>query len=160
MSNVKRVTIEHVCYHLMTRGNQKQKTFRTNEDYLNYLSLLKRFKRKYQFRVYAYCLMPNHVHIVGEIENHLLLSNFMHDLNRTYTFYFNNRHKTVGHLWQGRFKSMVIAKDRYLIDCISYIEQNPVRADLVKLLTEYPWNSYKSRVLCKDDGISDKLPLI
>lgn len=160
MSNVKRILMENVCYHLIIRGNQKQKTFICQEDHLIYLSLLKRFKQKYKFRVYAYCLMPNHVHILGEIESHLLLSNFMHDLNRTYTFYFNNKHKKVGHLWQGRFKSMIITKDKYLIDCINYIELNPLRVNLVKQLSEYPWNSYNTRVLGKNDKIIDKLSLI
>lgn len=160
MSTVKRVLMENVCYHLISRGNQKQKIFRCQEDYFTYLSLLRRFKRKYKFRVYAYCLMPNHVHLLGEIENHLFLSNFMHDLNRTYTFYFNNKHRKVGHLWQGRFRSMIITKDKYLVDCINYIELNPLRIDLVKQLPEYLWNSYNARVLGKDDKIIDKLSLI
>lgn len=160
MSNVKRILIENVCYHLITRGNQKQKIFKCTEDYLIYLSLLRRFKRKYKFSVYAYCLMPNHVHLLGEIESSALLSNFMHDLNRTYTLYFNNKHKKVGHLWQGRFKSMIVARDKYLIDCINYIELNPLRAELVNQLSEYLWNSYVARVLGKDDKIVDKLSLI
>ncbi len=103
--------------------------------------------------------MPNHVHLLGEIANHLMLSNFMHDLNRTYTRYFNNKHKKVGHLWQGRFRSMVITKDKYLIDCLSYIEMNPLRANLVKRPSEYPWNSYNARVLGKDDRITDRVSL-
>lgn len=160
MSNARRILMEHVCYHLITRGNQKQKIFRYAEDYLLYLSLLRRFKRKYKFQVYAYCLMPNHVHIVGEIENHLTLSNFMHDLNRTYTLHFNNKHEKVGHLWQGRFKSMIISKDKYLIDCINYVETNPLRTNLVKGLSEYTWSSYNTRVLGKNDSILDKLSLI
>jgi len=160
MSNAKRILMENVCYHLITRGNQKQKVFSCREDHLVYLSLLGRFKRKYKFRVYAYCLMPNHVHILGEAENHLLLSNFMHDLNRTYTFYFNNKHKKVSHLWQGRFKSMIISKDNYLIDCINYIELNPLKTDLAKQLSEYPWSSYNARALGKDDKIIDELSFI
>jgi putative transposase len=160
MSNIKRVLLENACYHLITRGNQKQKVFAGKDDYRAYLLLLRKFKRKYKFRVYAYCLMPNHIHVLGEIECHLKLSNFMHDLNRTYTLYFNNAHKKVGHLWQGRFKSMIISKDQYLIDCINYIELNPLRMDLVKQLSEYPWSSYKARVFGNDDGITDRLSLI
>lgn len=155
MPNAKRILLENVCYHLITRGNQKQKVFMNRGDYLIYLSLLKRFKRKYKFLLYAYCLMPNHVHLVGEIENHLLLSNFMHDLNRTYTLYFNNKHGKVGHLWQGRFKNRVIAKDRYLIDCINYVEANPLRSDLVKEIPQYQWSSYNGRVLGRGDKIID-----
>ncbi len=157
MSNAKRVLLENVCYHLMTRGNQKQEIFRSREDYLTYLALLRRFKQKYKFRIYAWCLMPNHVHILGEIENYLALSKFMHDLNRTYTSYFNNNHKKVGHLWQGRFKSMIITKNRYLIDCINYIELNPLRSNLVKQISEYSWTSYNARALGKNDKILDQL---
>jgi putative transposase len=141
----------------MVRGNQKQRIFRSTEDYLLYLALLKKFKRKYKFKVYAYCLMPNHVHLLGEIENSLMLSKFMHDLNRTYTLYFNNKYSKVGHLWQGRFKSMTITKDKYLIDCINYIELNPLRSALVQKIADYPWSSYHARALGKESKVIDQL---
>jgi len=160
MSTTKRILIKNACYHLVTRGNQKQRVFLCNDDYLAYLLLLKKFKRKYNFKLYAWCLMPNHVHLLGETENYLELSNFMHDLNRTYTLYFNNAHKKVGHLWQGRFKSMGICKDEYLIDCINYIELNPLKKELVQQLSEYPWSSYGARALGNDDKITDTLSLI
>ncbi|MEW6101307.1 MAG: transposase, partial [Candidatus Omnitrophota bacterium] len=131
--------------------------FRLQEDYLVYLSLLRRFKRKYKFKVYAYCLMPNHVHILGEIGDRRMLSSFMHDLNMTYTRYFNGKHEKVGHLWQGRFKNKVIAKDEYLIQCFNYVEFNPVRAQLTQSPSEYPWNSYHARVLGKNDRLTDTL---
>jgi putative transposase len=102
MSTVKRLVMENACYHLIVRGNQKQNVFRSEDDYLAYLALLKRFKRKYKFRLYAYCLMPNHVHLLGELEIPAFLSKFMHGLNRTYTLYFNNKYEEVGHLWQGK----------------------------------------------------------
>lgn len=152
--------MENVCYHLIIRGNRKQKIFRCAEDHTVYLSLLRKFKRKHKFKVYAFCLMPNHVHILGEVENPSDLSNFMHDLNRTYTLYFNKKYKKVGHLWQGRFKSMIITKDKYLIDCLNYIELNPLRSDLVKTLSEYPWDSYNTRVLGKDNKITEQLSII
>lgn len=158
MANMKRVLIQNACYHLITRGNQKQKIFRSSEDYLLYLSLLKKFKRKYGFQVYAYCLMPNHVHILGEIKNPPFLSKFMHDLNRVYTQYFNSKHEKVGHLWQGRFKSMIVVRDQYLIDCMNYIELNPLRAGLVKQPSEYLWTSYNSRRLGRNDKVTDNLP--
>jgi len=102
--------------------------------------------------------MPNHIHLVGEINDAPLISNFMHDLNRTYTLYFNSKYNLVGHLWQGRFKSKVICKDRYLIDCLRYIEYNPMRANLVKSASEYKWSSYPGRVLDERNGIIDELP--
>jgi len=155
---MKRVLVAGCCYHLITRGNQKQNIFRCDEDNLKYLHFLKKFKRKYKLRLYAYCLMPNHIHIIGEIQDTAQLSGFMHDLNRTYTLYFNNRYKQVGHLWQGRFKSKIISKNNYLIDCLNYIEYNPVRANLVRNASEYQWSSYNSRILDKDDEILNELP--
>ena len=156
MSTVKRLVMENACYHLMVRGNQKQNVFRSQDDYLTYLALLKRFKRKYKFRLYAYCLMPNHVHLLGQLDSPTFLSKFMHGLNRTYTLYFNNKYGEVGHLWQGRFKSKIIAKDKYLLDCINYIESNPIRSGLTDRLLEYAWNSYPARVLNVTDDIIDE----
>jgi len=74
----------------------------------------------------------------------------MQGLSRSYTAYFNQRYKKVGHLWQGRFKSKVIVKDNYLIDCIHYIELNPVRANMVKTASDYVWSSYRERVILQD----------
>ncbi|MBM3244368.1 MAG: transposase [Candidatus Omnitrophica bacterium] len=157
MPHIKRLLIEGYCYHLITRGNQKQKVFHCSEDYLMYLMLLKKFKRKYKFLIYAYCLMPNHAHLLGEIKDILCLSSFMHDLNRTYTLYFNRKYEKVGHLWQGRFKSKIICKDRYLLDCLTYIEMNPVRSNLITNAADYPWSSYKARILDGHDFVLDEL---
>lgn len=159
MPNVKRVVLEGCCYHLITRGNQKQKVFKCNNDCEKYLYFLKKFKRKYKFNIYAYCLMPNHVHIIGQPNKISDLSKFMHDLNRTYTLYFNNKYKKVGHLWQGRFKSKIISRDNYLIDCLNYVEYNPVRKNLIQNVSEYIWSSYRSRILDKNNGLIDELPL-
>ena len=71
----------------------------------------------------------------------------MQGISRSYTAHFNKKYKKVGHLWQGRFKSKVIAKDGYLIDCIQYVEHNPVRAKMVKAAAEYSWSSYRERTL-------------
>lgn len=79
----------------------------------------------------------------------------MQGVSRSYTAYFNKRYKKVGHLWQDRFKSKVIVKDNYLIDCIHYIELNPVRANLVKTAADYEWSSYRERILAQ--GINGKL---
>lgn len=151
------MVLENACYHLMIRGNQKQKVFKNESDYLAYLALLKRFKRKYKFKLYAFCLMPNHVHLLGQIDNPPYLSKFMHGINRTYTLYFNHKYKKVGHLWQGRYKSKIISKDRYLFDCINYIESNPIRSGLTSGLMEYAWNSYRDRALKPTSGRLDEL---
>jgi putative transposase len=139
----------------MVRGNQKQKTFIEKADFMKYLDLLKHYKRKYHFNVYGYCLMPNHVHLIVELEKSAFLGKFMQGLNQTYTIWFNKKYKKVGHLWQGRYKSMLIQKDRYLLDCIEYLELNPVRANIVKSPSDYPWSSWQDRITCKKDSRLD-----
>lgn len=142
-----RLLIECACYHITTRGNQRQLVFLDDKDYKVYLNHLCRYKKECGFLIYGFCLMPNHIHLVGEPTIQTNLSKFMQKLSRSYTAYFNKRYGKVGHLWQDRFRSKVIIKDRYLIDCIQYIEMNPVRAAIVKSATDYPWCSYGERVL-------------
>ena len=156
MPNGPRLLLDNVCYHITTRGNHKQWIFKDGRDYKAYLDRLRKYKKKYQFLLYAYCLMPNHIHLLGEIKKTSHLSKFMSSLQRSYTAYFNEKYATVGHLCQGRFKSRVIAKDNYLVDCISYIETNPVKADMVTGIQEYKWSSYPERALGEN---SDK-PLL
>ena len=158
MPNTRRILLEGCCYHLIVRGNQKQPVFKEPEDHAFYLHLLKKQKRRHKFYLYAYCLMPNHVHLLGEIKPATHLSRFMHDLNRTYTLYFNHKYNEVGHLWQGRFKHKLIYKDTYLIDCINYIERNPLRASLVNNPLDYPWSSYKTRAVGTAEKLIDELP--
>ena len=140
-----RVLIDNACYHIIARATQGQKLFKEKEDFEEYLKRVQRYKRRHNFRLYGFCLMPNHVHMLGEIEEKMALSDFMHDLTRSYTAYFNEKYDKVGYLWQGRFKSKVITKDRYLLDCLHYIEVNPIRASMVNVVHEYPWSSYKER---------------
>jgi len=97
--------------------------------------------------LYGYCLMPNHIHLIGEPVYPEKLPKFMQCLHRSYTAYFNKKYNKVGHLWQGRFKAKLIAKDQYLIHCIAYVEQNPVRAKLINSPNEYEFSSYSERNL-------------
>ena len=142
-----RLVLNNGCYHITTRGNQRQKVFLCEEDYEKYLTMLKKYKRKYTFRLYGHCLMPNHIHLIGEIDKKENLTKFMQGINRAYTAYFNKTYRKVGHLWQGRFKSKIITKDEYLINSINYIELNPVRANIVRFPQEYRWSSYTERNL-------------
>jgi len=148
-----RLLLENACYHIITRGNQKQQVFFDKNDYKRYLLLLRKYKRKFGFLIYGFCLMPNHVHLIGEPKLTANMAKFMQGLSRAYTAYFNKRYKKVGHLWQGRFKSKAIVKDNYLIDCIHYIELNPVRAKIVSSAGEYCWSSHQERVSGKSLSI-------
>ena len=147
MPRVARIIAPHYPHHITQRGNNRADVFFDDEDRATYLSLLKDYRERSSVDVWAYCLMPNHVHIIGEIENSQNLCKFMHGLNRSYTLYYNDVYKKVGHLWQGRFKSKIIVKDEYLISCINYIELNPIRAGLASSPEKYNWSSYKERVL-------------
>jgi len=142
MPRIARVTTENGCYHIISRGNQKQPVFLKGEDYEKYLSLLYKYKERYNFKLYSFCLMPNHVHLVIEVGIPSLLKKVLHGLNLSYSQYFNFKYDKVGHLWQDRFKSRLIEKDNYLLGCINYIENNPLRAGLVSRIKEYPWSSY------------------
>jgi putative transposase len=136
----------------MARGNQKQATFIEETDFMKYLDILRHYKRKYHFRLYGYCLMPNHVHLILEIKKSGDLSKVMQGLNQTYTIWFNEKYKKVGHLWQGRYKSKVIQKDKYMLECIAYVELNPLRANIANSPFDYHWTSWRPRLgYIKDD---------
>jgi len=141
-----RILVENACYHIFNRGNQKRSIFLDAADYQRYLFLLKLYKSKYKVKLYGWCLMPNHFHLIVEPKHSETLEKFMQSLTQTYTFSFNRKYKTTGRLWQGRFKHRVMEKEKYLIDCIFYVEANPVRAGLVDTPSKYPWSSYQTRI--------------
>ena len=145
MTRIARIAMDNAVYHIITRGNQKQTVFREQRDYTEYLSRLEFYKKKYAFKLYSFCLMPNHVHLIIEVDVNSKLNKIMRGLNLSYTLYFNFKYKTVGHLWQDRFKSKIIEKDAYLLGCINYIDANPLRAGLTSNIEEYAWSSYAFR---------------
>jgi len=151
-----RLIVNKACYHVMTRGNQKQVIFRENADYKKYLSFINKYRERYKFKIYGWCLMKNHVHLVLESD---LLGKVMHGINLSYAQYSKHKYGIVGHFWQDRYKSYVIQKDSYLINCISYIEYNPIRAEIASRPEDYEWSSYKARILGKEDKLLDGLVL-
>lgn len=153
-----RLLISNVCYHIIQRGNQKQNIFLEDADFEKYLEILLHYKRKYYFKLYAYCLMPNHIHLIAEVNKVNDLAKIMQGIALTYTLWFNKKYGKVGHLWQGRFKNMIIQKDRYLIDCLNYIEYNPLRAKLTSSPIDYMWSSWKYRTLNIKLDLLDMVP--
>jgi putative transposase len=149
MGRIARVYMENAYYHITVRGNQKKRVFLDEADFKKYLNLLHRYKTKFRFKIYGYCLMNNHIHLNLKPRTPGELSKFMHGINLSYTQYFNSKYKKVGHLWQGRFKSFLITKDKYLLNTVLYIENNPVRAQLVEDAVDYKWSSYRNRLLGK-----------
>jgi len=155
MSEHGRLLLENVFYHIMSRGNQKQRVFLEDADCEKYLGLLKRYKKRYKFKLYAWCLMPNHTHLILDVRRPKELARIMQGLNLAYSRWYNKKYSKVGHLWQGRFKSMIIQKDKYVLDCINYVEMNPLRAGIKLAPLEYPWSSYRSRSLGEQTYLLD-----
>ncbi len=141
MARPLRVEYEGAFYHITARGNEKASVFRDNRDYDRFLDLLGRMHERYGILVHAYVLMTNHYHLLMETPRGNLVAT-MHDLNTAYTNYFNRKYERVGHLLQGRYRSILVEKDAYLLELSRYIHLNPVRARIVRFLEQYPWSSY------------------
>jgi REP element-mobilizing transposase RayT len=136
-----RIEFTGAFYHVIVRGNQKQRVFKDPADFQKYLLTLTVYKNRTGSRVYAYVLMNNHVHLLIETKD-IPLSKIMQGLNQTYTMYFNRRYNTVGHLFQGRYKAILCDRDAYLLGLVQYIHRNPLRAKLADRLDAYPWSSH------------------
>jgi putative transposase len=130
-------------YHLTARGNARQAIYVDDEDRRLFLQLLGAAVERYQWRCHAYCLMPNHYHLLVETPQGYLSAG-MRQLNGVYTQRFNRRHNRVGHVFQGRFKAIVVERDTYLLELCRYIVLNPVRAGLVKRPGNFVWSSYRA----------------
>ena len=141
MARRPRIEFEGAFYHVITRGNQRQRVFKTEKDYAKYLEILADYKDRYEYFLYAYVLMNNHVHLLMETQV-APLSKILQGINQRYTLYFNRKYRTVGHLFQGRYKAILCDKDEYLLSIIKYIHLNPVRAEVAKSPEEYRWSSH------------------
>ena len=127
-------------YHIVNRGVEQRVIFKEAEDYEKFEELLCSYAQSYGVIIHNYCLMSNHYHLLIEIEDGNL-SKFMRQINMNYSIYFNKKYKRSGHLWQGRFKSWYVTDEAYLYTLILYIEQNPLKAKMVKRVEEYPYST-------------------
>jgi len=147
-----------LIYHVYSRGNMKLEIFYSEQDYLHFIRLLEEYSRSFETKIYHWVLIPNHYHLLLELDNPENISAMMAGLNHAYTHYYHATYHTAGYLWQGRFKSQPVEKERYLITCGRYIERNPVRAGIVSEAHEYPYSS--ARFYCKgsSDGVTVEDP--
>ena len=148
-----------LLYHVIARGNQRQPTFLTDADYEAYLARLARYRKRYGVFLYAYCLMPNHVHLLAETSE-APLSRFMQGLQQSYTQRFNRTYGKVGHLFQGRYKAIVCDRDEYLMALIRYIHLNPLRAGLVEDPDAYPYSGRRAYLGADRGGLVDAGPIL
>jgi REP-associated tyrosine transposase len=140
-----RIEYPGAVYHVTSRGNEKKVIFKNDQDRRMLLTLLHRINMRYHWVCHAYCLMDNHYHLVIETpEGNLSLG--MRQLNGVYTQWFNQRHDRVGHLFQGRYKAILIQKETHLVEVCRYVVLNPVRADTRKRPEDWPWSSFRATV--------------
>jgi len=153
-----RPLVEGGCYHLIARGNNRQFLFTEEAAFRYFLDGLARAKTRYPAKLYHYCLMSNHIHLLLAIESGADLPRFMQHLLQGYGRWYQHRVGQVGHVWQGRYKSPLVARDSYFLEAGRYIERNPLRAKLVTDLKDYPWSSYAFYAYGTDHALVDEDP--
>jgi REP element-mobilizing transposase RayT len=137
-------------YHITSRGNERRKIFFDDSDRIKFLSILEDYHERYGVLIHSYVLMDNHYHILMETPQGNLLK-VMHGINGGYTGYFNRKHGRVGHLFQGRYRGILVDKEGYLLELSRYVHLNPVRAKIVKKAETYQWSSYGGYVREKEE---------
>ncbi|MCP3892039.1 MAG: transposase [Desulfobulbaceae bacterium] len=156
MARQARVILPNTPHHIMQRGHNRQVVFASDEDFQYYRENLQLFKDEFCCKIYSYCLMTNHVHlIVNPGDNPESLSLLMKRVAGRQTRYVNKLEKRSGSLWEGRFKSSIISSQEYLISCSRYIELNPMRAGMVEDPSVYQWSSFSKKAKGKPDAVVD-----
>jgi putative transposase len=159
MPRLARAVIPGVPHHITQRGNRRQRTFFEEEDHARYLELMSEWCARCSVEVWAWCLMPNHVHLVAVPDSAEGLRRAIGEAHRRYTLAVNQREGWQGHLWQGRFRSFVM-DERHTLAAARYVELNPVRAGLVSNAADYPWSSARAHLRQRDDGLVRVQPLL
>jgi len=159
MPRLARAVVPDLPHHVTQRGNRRQKTFFGNDDFLLYMALMAEWCHRCRVEIWAYCLMPNHVHLIAVPTTPDGLRRAIGEAHRRYTLEVNRREGWSGHLWQGRFASFVM-DDRYTLAAARYVEMNPVRAGLVARAGDYPWSSAQAHLLGRDDALTAAAPLL
>jgi len=140
MARPLRLEIPGAFYHVLARGNERKDIFLDAQDYRRFLRTLGDAAGRHGLRVHAYCLMPNHYHLLLETIRPELSSG-MHRINSLYSQHFNRRHDRIGHLFQGRLKALLVGKNSYFLAVHRYIHQNPILAELARRPWDYEWSS-------------------
>ncbi len=154
MARIARVMLEDYPFHLTHRGNHRKSVFRSDDDRRAYLQHLGRFSRKFGMRIWAYCLMGNHVHLVAVGRERSSISKALGNTHRACSRLRNLETEVTGHLWANRFFSSAL-DEPHLWAAVRYVELNPVRARLVRRATDYPWSSARGHAGLKRDALLD-----
>jgi len=143
MARPLRIEFDGALYHVTSRGDGRKDIYLDDNDRSIYLEILADVQKRFNWAIHAYCLMSNHYHLLIETPDSNLARGMRH-LNGVYTQRFNYHHKRVGHVFQGRYKAILVQKESYLLELSRYIVLNPVRARMVRVAKEWKWSSYRS----------------
>ncbi len=146
MARPLRLEFPNALYHITSRGDRREDIYEDDEDRIKFLTLLGKVVTDYNWLCHGYCLMSNHYHLIIETLDSNLTKG-MRQLNGVYTQTTNRRHKRTGHLFQGRYKAILVDKESYLLELTRYVVLNPVRAKgMVRSIDDWPWSSYLSMI--------------
>jgi putative transposase len=159
MARLPRIVIPGHPHHVTQRGNRRCRVFFDEGDYALYLDLLSEAAQKSETEIWCYCLMPNHVHLIAVPSDKDGLRETFADAHRRYTGYINARLRATGHLWQGRFGSVVM-DEAHLFYAVRYVSLNPVRAKLVSQAQDWRWSSVAAHLSGKDDKLVKVAPIL
>lgn len=159
MPRIARGQYDGYVFHILNRGNGRQEVFHKNGDYHTFICLTKEALESFDVKLLAYCLMPNHFHLLVRPDKGEDLSRFMQWLMTSHVRRYHQHYGTSGHVWQGRYKSFIVQDDDHLLTVARYIEGNPVRANRVTTAKSWKWSSHLERLgKCKGKIITD-LPI-
>lgn len=159
MARLARVVAAKLPHHVTQRGNRRQQVFFGDKDYAHYIELLAEGCRAAKTAVWAYCLMPNHVHLILVPSDKDGLRAALGEAHRRYTRHINQREDWRGYLWQGRFTSFPM-DEPHLLACARYVELNPVRAGLRRRIRDWKWSSARAHLAGDDDALVSVQPLL
>ncbi|MCU7960623.1 MAG: transposase [gamma proteobacterium symbiont of Bathyaustriella thionipta] len=143
MARPLRIEFSGALYHVTSRGDGQEDIYRNDQDREVYLEVLAEVKKRYNWSIHAFCLMSNHYHLLVETPDANLAKGMRH-LNGVYTQRYNRLHKRVGHVFQGRYKAILVQKENYLLELARYIVLNPVRARMARSAKDWSWSSYRA----------------
>jgi len=159
MARIARVIAPGIPHHVTQRGNRRQQTFFCDDDYRAYIDLMVEWCGKCHVEVWAWCLMPNHVHLIAVPDSEIGLARAIGEAHRRYTRRINFREGWRGHLWQERFASFPM-DNNYLLAATRYVEMNPVASGLVDHPGDYPWSSARAHIAGQNDQLTKVEPLL
>ena len=159
MSRFKRMYYQNAVYHVVVRGNNRQMILKHKSDKIDILASIKKFQERKGFKLYGFVLMNNHAHFVIEVSAAHNISKVMHAILLSYSLKYRRKYGYVGHVWQGRFHSKPITDDRYILECLRYVHNNPVKAGLALNPCDYPYSSARFYEGLKSKGVYEYMDL-